>query len=124
MERLLDLLSIVSICLFIVVMRGLRRSSIRIEYSVSWLAAATLIFALSRWKSLLIRVSDLLGINEPLLVLIFLIMLVFLGVFHRVSLVISHLKNMNVTLTQRVAILEYQLRRTHGITENTSKDRA
>lgn len=122
MERLLDTLSLVSICLFIVVMRGLRRSRLRIEYSVSWLAAAVMIFSLSRSKGLLVRISSLLGMDEPLVVLIFLIMLVFLGVFHRVSLVISHLKDMNITLTQRVAILEFELRRTHGIQENKTKD--
>ena len=122
MERLLDVLSLVSICLFLIVMRGLRRSRIRIEYSVSWLAAAILIFALSRSQGLLVRISALLGMNEPLVVLIFLIMLVFLGVFHRVSIVISHLKDMNITLTQRVAILEFELRRNNGIPENTTKD--
>lgn len=124
MERLLDVLSLVSICLFLIVLRGLRRSRIRIEYSVSWLAAATLIFALSRSKGFLVRITALLGLDEPLVVLIFLIMLVFLGVFHRVSIVISHLKDMNITLTQRVAILEFQLRQTNGIPESTKKDRS
>lgn len=122
MERLLDLLTLVSICLFIVVMRGLRRSRIRIEYSVSWLAAATLVFALSRSKWLLVHISALLGVNEPLLVLIFLIMLVFLGVFHRVSIVISHLKDMNITLTQRVAILEYQLLHAQDVSNRAIND--
>jgi hypothetical protein len=122
MERLLDVLLVVSICLLFIVMRGIRRSRIRIEYSVSWLAAVALIIALSRSKGLLVRISGLLGVDEPLLVLIFLIMLVFVGVFQRFSIVISHLKDMNITLTQRVAILEFELRRTHGITENITKD--
>jgi hypothetical protein len=122
MERLLDVLSIVSICLFLIVVRELRRSRIRPEYSVSWLAATALVLVLSRSKGMLVRISGMLGVGEPLVVLVFMIMLVSLGVFHRFSIVISHLKDMNITLTQRVAILEFQLRRTHGIQENITKD--
>ena len=122
MERLLDVLSLVSICLFLIVMRELRHSRIRPEYSVSWLAAAALVLAISRSKGLLVRISGMLGISEPLVVLVFMVMLVFVGVFHRFSIVISHLKDMNITLTQRVAILEFQLRHTHGSPENITKD--
>ena len=40
MERLLDVLAVFSVLLFLIVLRGLRRSRIRVEYSVSWLGAA------------------------------------------------------------------------------------
>ena len=122
MERLLDVLALFSVLLFLIVLRGLRRSRIRVEYSVSWLAAAVALFALSRSESALEWVAGYLRLNEPAVALISLILLVFLGVFYRFSMIISQLKDMNITLTQRIATLDYQLRSLHGHAEETAKD--
>jgi hypothetical protein len=110
MERLLDVLAVSSVLMFLIVLRGLRRSRIRVEYSVSWLGAAALVFALSRAPGVLLWVAGSLHVNEPAVALIFLILLVFLGVFYRFSMIISHLKDMNITLTQKVAMLDFQVR--------------
>jgi hypothetical protein len=59
------------------------------------------------------RVAAYFSIGEAWLALLIFVLIVFLGVFYRFSRVISELKDMNITLTQRVAILEYQLERTH-----------
>ena len=122
MERLLDVLALFSVLLFLIVLRGLRRSRIRVEYSVSWLAAAIALFVLSRLHGPLAWVAGYLRLNEPALALIILILLVFLGVFYRFSIVISHLKDMNITLTQKVATLDYQLRRLNAHAEETAKN--
>jgi len=122
MERLLDVLALFSVLLFLIVLRGLRRSRIRVEYSVSWLAAAIALFALSRLRGPLDWVAAYLRLNEPALALIILILLVFLGVFYRFSIIISHLKDMNITLTQKVAVLDYQLRRLNAHAEETAKN--
>lgn len=110
MVELLDLLTLLSVLLLLVVLRAIRREHIRVEYSVSWLAAAVALIALSRSGSLLEKAAAALRVQDPALVLLFLILIVFLGVFYRFSRIVSELKEMNITLTQRVAILEFLLK--------------
>jgi VIT1/CCC1 family predicted Fe2+/Mn2+ transporter len=121
-ERLLDVLAVCSVLLFLNVLRGLRGSRIRVEYSVSWLAAAVVVFALSRSWGVLLWVAGFLQVKEPAVALIIMILLVFLAVFYRFSIIISHLKDMNITLTQKVAMLDYQLRSLHGHAKETAQD--
>jgi len=121
MERLLDVLALFSVVLFLIVLRELRRSRIRVEYSVSWLGAAVAVFALSRSRSGLERVAAYLRVNEPAVALILLILLVFLVVFYRFTIIISQLKDMNINLTQKVAILDYQLRSLHRDEKEAAK---
>ncbi|MCX7602662.1 MAG: DUF2304 family protein [Bryobacteraceae bacterium] len=110
MVQLPDLLALLSVLLLLVVLRAIRREHIRVEYSVSWLAAAVALLALSRSGAVLERAAAALGVQDPALVLLALILIVFLGVFYRFSRIVSELKEMNITLTQRVAILEFLLR--------------
>jgi hypothetical protein len=109
MDRLLNVVSILSIGLALMVLVSVRRAHIRVEYSVSWLAAAVILFVLSRAKGALQWLSDAMGITYPPLALILLGACVFLLVFYRFSIRISDLKDANIALTQRVAILEYRL---------------
>ncbi|MBI5280278.1 MAG: DUF2304 domain-containing protein [Candidatus Solibacter usitatus] len=113
MERLLDALAILSLALLVIVLRSLRREHIRVEHSVSWLAASVALLALSRSRALLERFSAWLGLHDASVALIAIILVVFLGVFYRYSRIVSGLKDMNITLTQRVAILEHKLQRQH-----------
>ena len=48
MERLLNVTTILSVLLMALVLFSVRRSHIRVEYSVSWLAAAVILLVLSR----------------------------------------------------------------------------
>jgi hypothetical protein len=112
-DRLLNVVSILSIALAVMVLVSVRRAHIRVEYSVSWLAAAVILLALSRAKTALHWLSDLMGITYPPLALILLGACVFVMVFYRFSLRISDLKDANIALAQRVAILEYQLQSAH-----------
>lgn len=110
MIELLDLFTLLSVLLLLIVLRAIRREHIRVEYSVSWLAAALALIVLSRSGRLLERAAAALRVQDPALVLLFLILIVFLGVFYRFSRIVSELKDMNITLTQRVAILEFLLK--------------
>jgi hypothetical protein len=110
MERFLDTLAILSLVLAFAVLRSVRRERIRVEHSVSWLAASLLLFLLSRASGLLAFAGEWLGIRESSVTLLFLILIVFLGVFYRMSRNVSELKDMNITLTQRLALLEFELR--------------
>ena len=113
MERLLNTVAIFAVGLFVVVLVTLRRAHIRVEYSVSWLAAAVALFILSRFPAALTAVANLVGLSEAPLALLIMVFSVFLVVFYRFSVVISDLKDANIALAQKVAILEYRIESLH-----------
>lgn len=109
MERLLNVMTVLSVVLMAAVLFSVRRSHIRVEYSVSWLGAAAILFVLSRSPSTLTWIAGQLGLADPPLALIILVFCVFLVVIYRLSVVISDLKDANIAMAQRLAILEFQL---------------
>ena len=113
MDRLLNFMTFLSIGLILLVLRSVRRAHIRVEYSVSWLGAAVALLMLSRSDWALKRIAEFLGIADPPLALVLIVGCLFLIVFYRFSIVISDLKDANISLAQRVAILEYRLRSSH-----------
>ena len=109
MDRLLNVMTILSILLMVLVLFSVRRSHIRVEYSVSWLGAAFILLVLSRSHATLAWIADFLGLTYPPLALMILVFCVFLVVFYRFSVIISDLKDANIAMAQRLAILEVQL---------------
>jgi len=109
MNHLMNVVTLFSIALLIIVLLSVRRAHIRVEYSVSWLGAAATLLILSRSRTLLDWVTRALGVTDPPLALIMIVFCVFLGVFYRFSMIISRLKDANIAMAQRVAILEYQI---------------
>lgn len=109
MERLLNVMTAVSVLLAVLVLVSVRRAHIRVEYSVSWLAAAMALLALSRARFLLDLIARYLGISYAPLALLLVIGGVFLIMFFRFSVIISKLRDDNIALAQRVAILEYHI---------------
>jgi hypothetical protein len=109
MEGLLNFLTGMAVVLIVLVLFSVRRSHIRVEYSVSWLGAALTLLVLSRSHRLLEYLGRLLGIGLPPLALLTLVGCLFLLVLFRFSVIISALKDANIALAQRVAILEYRL---------------
>jgi len=109
MDRLLNVMTGFSVLLIGMVLLSVRRAHIRVEYSVSWLAAALVLLALSRWPSLLNRIGAAMGINAAPLVLLVVTGALFLLVLYRLSMMISSLKDSNIALAQRLAILEFRL---------------
>ena len=87
----------------------MRRAHIRVEYSVTWLLAAVALFALSLNPKLLLAAADLFGIDYGPVALIVIAGAVFLVVFFRLSVIISKLKDDNIALAQRLAIVEFHL---------------
>jgi len=118
MDRFLNVIAGLSVALAVMVLVSVRRAHIRVEYSVSWLGAAVVLFVLSRAKNTLHKLSSLMGINDPALALVLLGACVFILVFYRLSVRISDLKDANIALTQRVAILEYRQQPTDEKQEN------
>lgn len=123
MERLLVVMTGLSIALIAWVLLSVRRSHIRVEYSVSWLAAALVLLLLSRWNAALDALAAHLGVENPTMALWLIASVIFLIVLFRFSIIISDLKDTNIALTQKIAILEYRvesLQRKHEEHEPTA----
>jgi|ERR1017187_7176620 hypothetical protein len=110
MDRLLYVSAGVSLLLLLMVLFSVRRSHIRVEYSVTWLVAASAMLALSLARPVLEYIRHLLGLPDTPLAVFLLGSAVFLVVFFRFTLIISRLRDDNIAMAQRVAILEYHLR--------------
>jgi hypothetical protein len=109
MDRLLNVTTVLSIVLLIVVLISVRRAHIRVEYSVTWLLAAAAMLVLSRVRPALELFRRVTGLPDTPLTLFLLAAGVFLMMFFRFSVIISHLRDDNIALAQRVAILEYHI---------------
>lgn len=109
MDRLLNFTTALSLLLILLVLASVRRAHIRVEYSVSWLIAAVALLILSRSRPILEAAASTLGITYPPLALLLLAGCVFLIMFYRFSVIISKLRDDNIALAQKVAILEYHL---------------
>ena len=109
MDRLLNVTTVVSIILMVMVLASLRRAHIRVEYSVSWLLAAVALLGLSRSRPLLDRAATLLGVPGSPIALLLIGGSVFLLMFFRFSVIVSKLRDDNIALAQRVAILEFHI---------------
>lgn len=113
MDRLLLIIAAFSIILIGVVLFNIRRAHIRVEYSVSWLGAAIILLVLSQSPWVLAQFAHFVGLNNPPISLLLIVGALFLVVFFRLSIVMSDLKDANIALTQKLAILEYQLNALH-----------
>ena len=109
MESLLHVTTILSVVLIVLILISVRRAHIRVEYSVSWLLAATGMLLLSRARPFLDFLTRRFGIPDTPLTLFLIAGSVFLIMFFRFSVIISHLRDDNIALAQRVAILEYHI---------------
>src|SRR5208282_3180859 len=109
MDRLLNVMTILSGVLLLLVLVSVRRAHIRVEYSVSWLLAAAALLILSRSRGMLEAAANRLGLSYPPFALLLVIGCVFLLMFYRFSVIISKLRDDNIALAQRLAILEFHL---------------
>lgn len=120
MDRLMNVLTLFSITLLLLILASVRRAHIRVEYSVAWLMAGLFLLILSRNQTLVTSLADWMGIDYPPVAILLIVLFVFLVVFYRFSIRISALKDANIALAQRLAILEYQLKSSHEEPEKSS----
>ena len=109
MIALLNVTTILSFLLILLILFSVRKAHIRVEYSVSWLLAATGMLVLSRARPVLEFLTRRFGIPDTPLTLFLIAGSVFLVIFYRFSVIISHLRDDNIALAQRVAIREYHI---------------
>jgi len=124
MDRLLGVMTVASLLLIALVLASVRRENIRVEYSISWLAAGLALLVLSLWKSLDQRIALALKIPDLAVTLLTICGVVFLGVLFAFSLRLSQLKDSSIKLAQRVAILEFRLETLAGQSANNTPARA
>jgi hypothetical protein len=110
MNALLNATTVLSALLIVLILVSVRRAHIRVEYSVSWLLAATGMLLLSRARPFLDFLTRRFGIPDTPLTLFLIAGSMFLVIFFRFSIIISHLRDDNIALAQRVAILEFHIR--------------
>ena len=118
-DRLLNITFGMSLLLIAAVLYSVRRAHIRVEYSVSWLIAGFVMLVLSRSTVALDALAGMLGIQYAPVALLLIILSLFLIVFYRFSIIISDLKDANIALTQKLAILEYRIQ---NINEEIQKE--
>ena len=121
MDRLMTVITVLSLAMIVQVLLSVRREHIRVEYSVSWLTAAVILLVLSLNDRLVHWVAGLLGVTYPPVAVLMIAFCVFLAVFYRFSLRISDLKDANIALAQRVAILEYYLKSSNEQQETANR---
>jgi hypothetical protein len=110
MDHLLNVTTGLSVLLLAIVLFSVRHAHIRPEYSVTWLIAAGAMLVLSRVRPLLDLLRRLTGLPDTPLTLFLMGSGVFLLMMFRVSLILSRLRDDNIALAQRVAILEFHVR--------------
>ena len=113
MDRLLLVMTGTSLALILMVLFSIRRAHIRVEYSVSWFGAAVTLLILSRSSWLMNHVAAAVGISYPPMAILLVVLSLFLIVLYRFSMIISDLKDSNIALAQKVAILEFQIHTIH-----------
>jgi|ERR1022692_1193380 hypothetical protein len=109
MDRLLNVTTVVSVILLVTILISLRRAHIRVEYSVTWLLATAAMLILSLVHPLLDGFRNLVGLPDSPLTLFLPAGGAVLIMLFRFSVIISHLRDDNIALAQRLAILEYHL---------------
>jgi len=111
MERIRVVAAVLSLLLIAQIVRSVRREHIRVEYSMSWLAATLLLLVLCLSDRAIQALARLLGVGDPSLVLITLAGVLFVFTFFRYTLVVSGLKDHNIQLAQKVGMLEWEIER-------------
>jgi len=98
-----------SLCLIILILELVRRKKLKEKYALFWLISGGAIFILSAFPYILNRITSILGIKLPSnLVFFFGILFIILINLH-FSLVISNLSEQIKKLTQKLALLEFDL---------------
>lgn len=111
MERIRWIAAALCVLLLLQIIRAVRREHIRVEYSMAWFGAAVILLVLSLWDAALQWIALALGIEDVSFVLMLLAGLVFLFTFFRLTIEVSTLKDHNILVSQKVGMLEWEVRR-------------
>jgi hypothetical protein len=99
------------ILLLLQIIRAVRREHIRVEYSMAWFTATLTLLGLSLWDTGLQWLAVALGVEDYPFVLMLVAGLLFLITFFRLTVEVSTLKDHNILLSQKVGMLDWEVRR-------------
>ncbi len=100
---------VVSIGLLILIIELVRRRKLREEYSWLWLLTVSTILLLTVWFDLLKWITFMIGAKIPSSTIFMLAFLFLILISLHFSVVISKLTHRNIELSQRYALLEFEL---------------
>jgi hypothetical protein len=109
--------SIVALAFLVVIFELIRRRRLQERYALLWLLTGAVIVVLAAWRDALRLVADTVGVAYPPSALFVIASFFILVVLLHYSTVISELSERNVTLAQRLALLEERLRRAEARSE-------
>jgi hypothetical protein len=103
-------LACLGIVLALSVVRAIRRQIVRVEYSLVWLFGASLFVFLVLQSDWMDRLAVFVGLpSAPLAIVLLAVSLLAFVCFHY-AMILSRLRDDNIALVQRVAVLEFHLR--------------
>ena len=105
------LLMLVSLAAFAYVIRQIRRSRMQIEDTVFWVLFSLAILLLSLFPGVAIWASELLGIMSPANFVFLGFLFITIAQLFRLSVRLSRLDHKVRTLTQELALKEYELQK-------------
>jgi len=113
-----------SLLLLLIVLELIRGRRLKERYALLWLATGLVLLVLSLWRGGLNTIADWLGVGTypPAILFAAAIMFVIAVLLHY-STVLSKLTDENVTLAQRIALLEEDVRRKASDQVTAGRDR-
>jgi hypothetical protein len=104
----------VSALLLFVILEAIRKRRLKEQYALLWLLAGGVLLLFSLWRDLLHRVSAIMGIFYPPSALLLMLTGFVVVILLSFSIVVSELAGKVTRLTQKLALLEGELRELRG----------
>ncbi len=111
MTRFSLVLALLGALLALSVLRAIRREIVRVEYSLVWLSGAALFVFLVLQSDWMIGLTRFVGLDSPALAIVLMAVTLLAFVCFHYAMILSRLRDDNIALVQRVAMLEFHLRR-------------
>jgi len=100
----------ISLLAALVVFQLIRKKQLKEQYSLLWFLTVAIILIMALWESLLVRISDAIGIQVASNALFLLALLFLFGMVLHFSMIISRLTDQCKILAQRLALMDRDLR--------------
>jgi hypothetical protein len=105
MSVLIRVLLILSACLMLVFMlKRIRQAKLKIEYTIFWIAFASLLVVMGVFPEVIYKISDLIGFQAPISMVYLVIIFVLILKMFFMTLQISQLEHKVDALAQQIAI--------------------
>ncbi len=99
-----------SLALLVIILEAIRKRRLREQYSLIWLVMAAAILLLALWRDLLHQLSSLMGIYYPPSALLSIGIGFVVLILISFSIVVSELSTKVTGLTQRLALMEWEIK--------------